>query len=116
MLVLPTSLCLLLFRIALAALYVPVQDGSILRPGMPPMRVDPTWDAVGGVPIKRGAHAHTQLTSPSDEVMSAGIVDGAEPFGPGLRGGGNSAPAEQMDKNSKLQLAEFLLQEHNKGR
>jgi len=40
-----------------------------LRTGVAPKRVDPTWDAVGGLGLSAGVHAHTQMTSPYDDSM-----------------------------------------------
>jgi hypothetical protein len=52
----------------MAAYFAP-QGPSILRTGVAPKRVDPTWDAVGGLGLSAGVHAHTQMTSPYDDSM-----------------------------------------------
>jgi hypothetical protein len=94
----------------MAAYFAP-QGPSILRTGVAPKRVDPTWDAVGGLGLSAGVHAHTQMTSPCDDSMLQ------EPCGPGLRGGGSSADEDGVATDSqKVQLAELMLREHNTDR
>ena len=94
----------------MAAYFAP-QGPSILRTGVATKRVDPTWDAVGGLRLSAGVHAHTQVTSPCDDSMLQ------EPFGPGLRGGCSSADADGGATDSQqAQLAELMLREYNTDR
>ena len=96
--------------VSMAAYFAP-QGPSILRTGVATKRVDPTWDAVGGLRLSAGVHAHTQVTSPCDDSMLQ------EPFGPGLRGGGSSADADGGATDSQqAQLAELMLREYNTDR
>ena len=82
-----------------------------MRTGVAPKRVDPTWDAVGGLGLSAGVHAHTQVTSPCDDSMLQG------PCGPGLRGGCSSADADGgATYSQKVHLAELMLREHTTDR